>query len=332
MIGAICGGGPGADFGGPGGGNPVTSTLFSPSRWQIAIGYRWQNSFRHFRGANEEANRVADGTQVENRLHLFDVALSYQVSPRWSLNVGVPFMTVDRISHGPGTTTHAAGIGDMSVGAKFWVVRPPSETRQNVQVGFSLKLPTGNSNVTDQVGASTIVVDQSIQPGDSGTGFSIDYTAYKSMGQFTLFSSGVYLVNPKNSFTTTGWNESERPPGYPGYSRPGVVYSVADQYLFQGGVGYAFPETGIALTATGRIEGIPARDLIGGADGFRRPGYAVSVGPGVMYSHGRDIISVSVPVAVYRNRTLSVSDVERGRHGDAAFADYLILVGYSRSF
>ncbi|RPI28516.1 MAG: hypothetical protein EHM61_04860 [Acidobacteria bacterium] len=270
---------------------------------------------------------------MENKLHLFDVAVSYQASPRWSFTVSAPFMTVDRISHGPGTVTGSSGIGDMSVGTRFWVFRPPTESRQNIQVGFFVKLPTGNANVTDQVGDSTVVVDQSIQLGDSGTGFSLDYTAYKSMGRFTLFSSGVYLFNPKNTHTPTGWNELTRPPGYPGYSRPGTAYSVADQYLVQAGLGFAVPKlNGLALTGTGRIEGVPARDIIGGETGFRRPGYAVGVGPGVMFSREHDVWSFGVPIAVYRNRTRSVSDIERGTHGDAAFADYLILVGYSRTF
>ena len=271
---------------------------------------------------------------MENKLHLFDVAFGYEVSPRWSLNVGIPLITVERTAHGNDTVTHSAGIGDMSVGAKVWLFRPPTESGQNIQVGFSMKLPTGNANATSQVGPNTVVVDQSIQPGDSGTGLSIDYLAFKSIRRFTLFSSGVYLFNPKNTHTPTGWNEvAPRPPGYPGFSREGTVYSVADQYLFQAGVGYALPKlAGLALTGTGRIEGVPARDAFGGSDGFRRPGFAVSVGPGVIYSRGQNTWSVSVPLAVYRNRTRSVSDVERGSHGDAAFADYLILVGYFRNF
>jgi hypothetical protein len=270
---------------------------------------------------------------VENKLHLLDVGLNYQASPRWSLSFSAPIMTVDRISHGPGTLTHSAGVGDVSVGTKVWIFRPPTESRQNIQVGFSMKLPSGNPNVTNLVGDSTVVVDQSIQSGDSGTGFALDYTAFKSIRRLTLFSSGVYLFNPKNSHLPTGWNEVTRPPGYPGYSRPGTVYSVADQYLVQAGAGYAVPKaTGLAVTLTARLEGVPARDLIGGSDGFRRPGYAVSTGPGVMYSRAKNIWSLSVPIAVYRNRTRSVSDVELGRHGDAAFADYLILAGYSRAF
>ncbi len=300
-------------------------------RWQVSVGYRWQRSFRHFRGSHEEPHRIAQGTEVENKLHMFDFGVSYQVSPRWSFNAGIPVMNVDRISHGPGTLTEASGIGDMSVGVKYWIFRPPTESRQNIQVGFSMKLPTGNSNILNQVGDSTIVVDQSIQMGDSGTGFSLDYTAFKTLSRFTLFSTGAYLFNPKNSYTPTGWNQVSRPPGYPGYSQPGVEFSVPDQYLFQAGVGYAVPK-GLALTATGRIEGVPARDFIGKSDGFRRPGYAISVGPGAMFARNQNIWSVSVPIAVYRNRTRSVLDVQRGGHGDAAFADYMILVGYARTF
>jgi hypothetical protein len=300
-------------------------------RWQISVGYRWQRSFRHFRGSHEEPHRIALGTEVENKLHMFDFGVNYQVSPRWSVNAGIPIMNVDRISHGPGTLTEASGIGDVSVGAKVWLFKPPTESRQNIQVGFSMKLPTGKSNILNQVGESTIVVDQSIQMGDSGTGFALDYTAFKSMGRFTLFSAGAYLFNPKNSYTPTGWNQVSRPPGYPGYSQPGVEFSVPDQYLFQAGLGYALPK-GIALTGTGRIEGVPARDFIGGSDGFRRPGFAISVGPGAMFAHNRNIWSVSVPIAVYRNRTRSVLDHQRGTHGDAAFADYLLLIGYARTF
>ena len=273
---------------------------------------------------------------MENRLHLFDLSLSYQVSPRWSLNVAAPFMTVDRISHRNDTLTHSAGMGDMSVGAKFWIFRPPTESRQNIQVGFSMKLPTGDPSVTNEVGPNTVAVDQSIQLGDSGTGFSLDFMAFKSIRRITLFSMGAYLFNPKNTHLPSGTRQvAPSPPGigYRGFSGPGTLYSVSDQYLLQSGAGYAVPKlTGLAFTVTGRVEGVPARDIIGREDGFRRPGYAVSVGPGIMYSRGRNTWSVSAPIAVRRDRTENVNDAARGSHGDAAFADYLLLVGYSRTF
>jgi len=77
----------------------------------------------------------------------------------------------------------------------------------------------------------------------------------------------------------------------------------------------------------------PVEDLIGDSDGFRRPGYAVSVEPGLSFSRGPHTFSVAVPVAAYRNRTRSVADrLVPGRHGDAAFADYVVMLGYWRKY
>ncbi|MDN3603522.1 hypothetical protein QWZ00_10380 [Belliella kenyensis] len=73
------------------------------------------------------------------------------------------------------------------------------------------------------------------------------------------------------------------------------------------------------------------RDLLGASDGFRRPGYIISVEPGVSYMLGNFTTTVNVPIALVRNRTRSLTDIadstpDNRRHGDAAFADYLINV------
>jgi hypothetical protein len=298
----------------------------APGKWTVGIGYRWQDSFRHFVGDVEQPHRVADDTQQENKVHLLDVSVSYRVSRRWTLSMSALFMDADRINHRTEGLTQSRGFGDMSVGARFWIWRPPTESRQNVQIGFSTKLPTGRANVVSPViGATTptvspTTVDQSIQLGDSGFGLALDYLAYKALPQrFTLFSTGVYLINAKNTYTAT--------------TPAARTLSVPDQYLVRGGVGYAVPKLhGLALSIAGRVEGVPARDLIGREDGFRRPGYAVSVEPGIQFARGRDMWSFSYAIAVRRDRTRSVSDVRNGTHGDAAFADGVLLINYSRSF
>ena len=328
VIGAVCQAGHDAEQTGLG--TTVASSFSTASRWQLSFGYRWQDSNTHFSGDVEQKQRVQEDTQMENKLHLMDIALSYRVSPRWQLNVGAPFMVVDRINHRAETVTHSRGVGDMSVGAKFWLFRPPTESRQNIQFGFAIKLPTGKPDVTDfpKPGKNAApgsgfrpltTVDQSIQLGDSGTGISLDYMAFKSMQRFTLFSTGAWLMNPKNTYTA---------------DTPGSrTLSVPDQYMWQAGVGYAVPRlTGLAFTGTARMDGVPARDIVGREDGFRRPGYAVAVGPGVMFAHGRSTWSVSAPIAVKRDRTRSVPDYRSGGHGDAAFADYVILFGFSTAF
>jgi len=297
-----------------------------PGKWTVSFGYRWQDSFRHFVGDVEQPQRVAQNTQQENKIHLFDVLLTYRLSRRWSVNMSAPFMDADRINHRTSGVTHSAGLADMTFGAKFWIWRPPTESRQNIQIGFSVKVPTGKPDVVSAVtganppATAPTTVDQSIQPGDSGVGFAIDYLAYKALpARFTLFSSGVYLLNPRNTYSAT--TPSAR------------VLSVPDQYLFRGGVSYAMPRfRGISLSVAGRDEGVPARDLIGREDGFRRPGYAVSVEPGLEFARGRNLWSFSYAIAVHRDRTRSVQDVAAGTHGDAAFADGVLILSYSRSF
>jgi hypothetical protein len=77
---------------------------------------------------------------------------------------------------------------------------------------------------------------------------------------------------------------------------------------------------------------VPVRDLIGADDGFRRPGFAISVEPQIVFMHGADVFSMSVPIALYRNRQRSVPDQQNGTHGDAAFADWLLLLSWAHPF
>jgi hypothetical protein len=82
-----------------------------------------------------------------------------------------------------------------------------------------------------------------------------------------------------------------------------------------------------------RFEGIPVRDLVGGSQGFRRPGNILSIEPSVNYMRGGTTLFLSVPVAIRRERPQSVTDLETEiatgspRNGDSAFADYLISFG-----
>jgi hypothetical protein len=109
--------------------------------------------------------------------------------------------------------------------------------------------------------------------------------------------------------------------------------SVADQYMARAGMNYTLlPQRGLSVSLGGRVEGIPARDLIGKSDGFRRPGYIVAAEPGLVYMPGKTTVAVNLPVALVRDRIRSVYDIKTGRHGDAAFADYAVYVTVSQRF
>ena len=68
------------------------------------------------------------------------------------------------------------------------------------------------------------------------------------------------------------------------------------------------------------MEGVPPEDAFGESQGARRPGFAVSIEPGLTLGYKRASFNLTAPVAMYRNRQKNYQD----RAGDAAFADFLI--------
>lgn len=307
-------------------------------RWQITAGYRWQKSDRPFIGTEEQVERRRLGIVSINRIQLFDVGVTYGVSRRFSISAGIPFLiasrtrpgNVDRlmgIPNAPDQVYKSVGFGDLAVSGRVWLARPPAEKRQNISIGFGVKFPTGKKDVSDEVNTPTgrvrRIVDPSIQLGDGGFGFTIDVLAFKSFQRFTLFGAGTYLFSPRN---TNGVSA--------GRVRPSeAVMSVSDQYLARGGVAIPIRAIkGFAFNIGGRIEGVPRTDVFGKSDGFRRPGYAFSIEPGVTYTRKKETWSLNIPIAVRRVRLWSVPEIRDNVRDAAAFADYFILVGYSRRF
>jgi hypothetical protein len=301
-----------------------------PHHLTLTIGYRYQSSARHFVGTVEQKQREINHNQIENDYHLFDVAAEYQLTPRWSLMGSLPIVKGRRDQlYNPRGIYHVAGIGDATVGARTWLFRPPTESGGNVGIGMSLKMPTGTCDSKDKaVGAGGVLLlataDQSLQAGDCGWGFGLDAQAYKPfIKRSVLYFSGTYLFNPEDTngvptFRTRKYED---------------VMSVTDQYLFRGGISHAVPKLrGMQVSIGGRIEGVPVHDAFGASNGFRRPGYAISVDPGFSYSRSRYSFSMNIPWAVERNRKISVTDYKNGIHGDAAFADYAIITSFTRFF
>jgi hypothetical protein len=299
----------------------------------ITTGYRVYNSFRHYIGTVYQVQRQTQHSAVVNHVNLFELDLNYQLTPRLSLIASVPGMEATR--HGqssPLNVYRSGGIGDVTVGVQSWIFRPPTENHGNVNISAQLKLPTGINDAkgykTNSNGTTTLEpFDESVQPGDGTWGFSLATEAYHPViWKTSAYFTGSWLFSPQD---TTGVLTFRPAPG------EGVV-SATDQYLWRGG--FSRPVTGVhlvrglALSIGGRMEGVPVRDAFGKSDGFRRPGYVISIEPGMMYERSRYTFYASGPWAMERNRKTSVTDIANHTHGDAAFADYTVIAGLSRSF
>jgi hypothetical protein len=316
------------------------SALLSPGELTIGTSYRYFKSFRHFSGTEENHDRLANNTEVINYAHAFDFFANYAITERAYATLTLPVVLNTRSSlyeHGRQEryNSYSRGLADARVGLGYWLLDPAKSHHINMALGLGLKIPIGNHNASDifyNVGADghpeVRPVDQSIQPGDGGFGFTVDLQLFHHIAnRVSWYGSAFYLVNPqetngvrtfRETLSATLANES--------------IMSVPDQYAFRLGGSYALP-FGASVSLGARYEGVPVEDLIGGSEGFRRPGSVLSIEPGISYTFKDVSLLASVPVAVRRERPQSVTDMETQqmtgnfRRGDAAFADYLINVG-----
>jgi hypothetical protein len=306
----------------------------APGEWEITEDYRHQFSQRHFVGDVEQTYRMQQGTQVMNKINLLTTSITYQATPRFSFTADVPLLFASRRSNNSPYTTTAQGIGDISFSARGWIFDPRENSRGNVGITLGFSAPTGRDDVTNVVdsfdgkGPHPVVLDYSIQPGIGGYGLLFAWQSFLNVASSQLYFDGSYLATPGN---TTGVLRTTTPPANPATMTQ--YASISDEYLLEAGFAHAVPKVrGLTFTVGPRMEGVPAEDLIGDSLGFRRPGYAISIEPGVQYVHGRTILTASVGKAIYRNRTVSVPDRMNGTHGDAAFADYVWLASLSHRF
>ena len=308
----------------------------------VTMNYRYFKSFRHFRGTEEEPDRVTNNTEVVNHSHAIDFQLSYALDSRWQMNLTLPFVLNSRSSlyeHGRNerNTTFSRGLADMIIGANYWLIDPLRNKPWNIQLGAGVKLPTGNYNYSDifynvgpDGGPETRPVDQSIQPGDGGFGMLVQGQSYVFINdQINVFLSGFYLFNPRGTNGIHTFRETLSP-----ILEPESIMSVPDQFSIRAGVSSQITH-GLSGFVGARYEGVPVYDVFGSSEGFRRPGNVLSVEPGVNAMLGNWNLNLSVPIALRRERPQSVTDMEiedetgRPRNGDAAFADYLINLGFT---
>jgi hypothetical protein len=327
-------------------GNPNSSLQTGKGYALFSANYRYFKSFRHFRGTQEEPDRVANGSEVINNSHSLDLNFTYGLGNKIFVTANLPLVYNERSSlyeHGR-TERHSSfskGLGDARIGLGYWVKDVRKAHDANMSINLGIKLPTGQYdaastfyNVGPNGNQEVRPVDQSIQPGDGGFGITFGLQGFKQIGtRLSVYGSGFYLSNPREVNNTRTFRETLSP-----VLQNESIMSVADQYSISAGLSYSFFKPNLSLSLGGRFEGVPVEDLIGGSLGFRRPGMAGSLDPGIMFMKNQLMFSLNVPIALYRNRPQSLTDLETEkltgtpRAGDAAFADYLINFGLTIGF
>ncbi len=344
--------------------NGANSYNLGKGEFQIGANYRYFHSWRHFVGTEEQPQRQntgggigLDGKDHGNAVNIYshavDLNFSYGLTSRLQLNLTLPWVHNERSQVLRQTlpvkdtfrySVFAKGLGDVRLSANYWVLNPAKALKGNINIGLGLKLNTGSHSEQDIAPQSngtkrSGIMDQAIQPGDGGIGFSVELQAFtKIYKSVYVFANGYYLFNPRES---NGTFKSAAKEGLEGYN----VYASPDQYFARAGfMVSALRSKALTFSLAGRWEGIPAYDAFGGQAAYRRPGYVVAVEPGVSYRSGQHSFSLFVPFNFIRNRIQSAADIADQNmqnskisdpskyvhvQGDAAFADYSISLGYA---
>jgi len=342
--------------------------------FQVGASYRYFHSWRHFVGTEEQTQRQTtggghdeNGKELGNAVNIYshaaDFNMSYGLTDRIQLNAYIPYVhnersqvlrttapTVDTVRY----SVFAQGLADIRLSANYWIFDPHTSHNGNIMVGLGVKLNTGSYTATDNAPQSNgtmkdVVMDQAIQPGDGGIGFSIELQGFTQLYKGIYgFANGYYLFNPKESngtFKSDPTVVKDQAGNTLGVLTGYNIYACPDQYFARAGVMTSVgKKKNLTFSLAGRVEGIPAYDALGGQVAYRRPGYVVAIEPGISYSIGKHSFSLFVPYNFVKNRIQSAADIASQNlqnsvitnesekvhvHGDAAFADYSISLNYS---
>lgn len=310
-----------------------------PGHFQLTVGERHQFSYRHYVGDVYQEYRAQLGNQVENRINLVTTNLTYQWTPRVSFEIDAPWLFASRKTQNSPIEYQASGLGDTIIGVNSWIRNPQHAIHNNLSLGIGVLMPTGKDNVTNNVNTNTTgvgapvevntPVDYSIQPGNGGWGMVTQWSGYQLIGKSLIFySDGDYIATQGDT------NGVQRGATLSTTTPLDNYVAISDQYLLEAGVSFPIQQVkGLSATFGPRDEGVPAKNLFPNSNnGFRRPGFAVSAGPGAEYSRGSNILQFGVYKAIHRDRTVSHPDEVYGTHGDAAFAQYVWLASVTHRF
>ncbi len=264
-------------------------------------------------------------------MHLINLDVLYGVSNRLNLDLTLPFSIGSAaVEQGLDSDSHrsyhygAEGIGDVSLQAEYWLSNPGTPSRVTGSVGLGFKAPTGADDVEGTVfragGDIEVAIDEAAQLGNGGWELLLRAQGTAQInGPLFAYGSGYYGVSLKEHTDVLNG---------------GVLRGVPDTYSGRLGAAYLLPvPEGLVVSLGGRINGVTVKDLIGGGDLYwRRPGYVIYVEPGLTWTLGRNMASLSVPVRMYAVKIDSLLDRSLDRKIGASFASYLFLASFARRF
>ena len=307
-------------FASPSLGGHQAGLLLEKGHWEVSADFRRLTADKWYIGTKLREDASPFGKQLFLNIMSVNLTATYGVSNRLSASLTAPFAYATQSRFHSDLQRHVVkgrGLGDMSLLANYWLRNPSAAASGNLMLTLGLKASTGNNKIKDTFyspsGSAPGYVDQSVQQGDGGWGIVVGGFALRRVAErLDAYAGGTYMLSTKTK-SDVPFNQN-------------ALLSVPDVYAWRAGLAYSpWPTRGLSVSLGVRADGIPVRDIIGGADnGFRRPGVSVFVDPGLSWNRGPHTLSFSFPVRAYFNFKNDPSGQLNG--GD--LADYLIFAGY----
>jgi len=299
------------------------------NQWRVTLAYRKLYSNQWFIGTDRADDLAPGGIAPVFSIHTVLADVAYSFNDRFRARISVPWsrgsfrrIWADGVSH----EQTASGIGDISVQGEAWILDPLTHQRGNIGVGLGIKAPTGSHTKPGQFylasGPVDFPADQTIQPGDGGWAIMTQLQGFQRVSsRASLYGFGSYMISPKAYSDVTSNPTST------------MLWSVPDVYSLRAGAAFdVLPDQGLSISLGARIDGIPTRDLIGGGDDdtIKRTSRITFVDPGLSYAQGKNSFTLSVPLRVKVNRTMSIPEQNGVGLNAGGFAKYLVFASYSR--
>lgn len=327
------------------------TSILPAGHWEFSQAFRFFNSRQDVLGDVPQQHPIIYGN---THVLTLDTAVTYAVTDRFDVSLDTPIQYGSRATYIENDfiklhTVRAQGLGDIRLTGDFWLFQPKKTSARNLAIGLGVKFPAGDEDSKDDFyrpgGKKERPVDPAIQLGDGGYGligsihgysslYFEDFPATKFFENTYAYAEGIYLANPREK------NHVQQPvgdlPQFTAGGNPNLVYdSVPDQFHARAGFTQVlWPKIGLAGSFGALFEGVPARDIIGGSEGWRLPGHYVDLEPGISVSYRKNYFSVSVPFAVFRHasRNVPLADLNAPKTNLETIADYQILLSYTHQF
>lgn len=275
--------------------------------WQIQGSFNRYTSYEPFTESSIQQAAIAADTGPKTGGGSLNFQGAYALTRRLNFTADVPIGLYSYWNFPLGgkryeMKTH--GLGDVVLGGRVWLLNTEKSTKQNLALQFALRLPTGDSNYQvlypNGLGQDIKLraAKSDVQPGSGALGLRLAAQGFHRFRHFALYGNALYLFSLKEHNDTYSILSTLNPGG-PNAVPANVRFNAApDSYLYNAGVSAPLLK-GLSFSLGSQIAGVPSLNVMTGSEGFRQPGYLVTLNPGLSLNTNLASYFIGVPVRLY---------------------------------